>query len=228
MKILKRLIRYFIFSSGFLLLVMIALAFTDLPYLAYHQLGTHCKRLKTDPEVIVVFGGSGMPSPDGLMRAYYAAEAANTFPQSSIIIAHPFDNDSMNTYQLDLMKNELMIRGIDGLRISYEPNGFDTHSQAKNISVLLKEQMHLPTLVITSPEHMYRSIRSLQKAGLQLVGGLPSFEKPISEQKLRSKKHPERTADLPWRYNVWSYLKYELLVLREYCAITYYKLRGWI
>lgn len=214
--------------SGIIALVMFVLAFTDVPYLAYHQLGTHCRPLKVKPNVIVIFGGSGMPSADGLMRTYYASEAALKFPKSEIIIAHPFDNDSSNTFQLDLMKKELVIRGVDSTRVSYEPRGFDTHSQAENISLLLKGRTEAPVLVITSPEHMFRSIRSLQKAGLQLVGGLPSFEKPISERKLKSTKYPKRSGDLPWRYNVWSYLKYEIVVLREYCAISYYKLRGWI
>lgn len=213
---------------GTVALIMLVLAFTDIPYLAYHQLGTHCKPLRTNPEVIVVLGGSGMPSADGLMRTYFAAKAARKFPESEIIIAHPFDNDSSNTFQLDLMKKELVIRGVDSTRISYEPRGFDTHSQAENISILLKGRTEVPVLVITSPEHMFRSIRSLQKAGLQLVGGLPSFEKPISERKLKSKKHPEQSGNLPWRYNLWSYLKYEIVVIREYCAISYYKLRGWI
>ncbi len=214
--------------SGVTALIMLMLAFTDVPYHAYHRLGTSCQPLRANPEVIVLLGGSGMPSADGLMRSYFAAQAALKFPESEIIIAHPFDNDSSNTLQLDLMKKELVMRGVDSLRVRYEPYGFDTHSQAENISVLLDGRTEVPVLVITSPEHMYRSIRSLEKAGLQMVGGLPSFEKPINQRKLKSKKHPERSGDLPWRYNVWSYLRYELLVLREYCAIAYYKLRGWI
>ena len=214
--------------SGVTALIMLMLAFTDVPYLAYHRLGTSCQPLRANPEVIVLLGGSGMPSADGLMRSYFAAQAALKFPKSEIIIAHPFDNDSSNTLQLDLMKKELVMRGVDSLRVRYEPYGFDTHTQAENISVLLDGRTEVPVLVITSPEHMYRSIRSLEKVGLQMVGGLPSFEKPISEKKLKGRKHSERTADLPFRYNVWSYLRYELLVLREYCAIGYYKLRGWI
>ena len=228
MRLLKSTLKWLLLITGSVALIMIALAFTDVPYLAYHQLGTHCKPLRTNPEVIVVFGGSGMPSADGLMRTYFAAQVAIKFPKSEIIIAHPFDNDSSNTFQLDLMKKEFVIRGVDSTRISYEPRGFDTHSQAENIWRLMKGRTDAPILVITSPEHMFRSIRSLQKAGLQLVGGLPSFEKPISERKLKNKKHYKISNDLPWRYNLWSYLKYEIVVLREYCAISYYKLRGWI
>lgn len=224
----KRVLKYFIFSSGSFLILMGALAFTDLPYLAYHKLGTSCEPLKEDPALIVVFGGSGMPSPDGLMRTYYAAEAANQFPEASVIIALPFGEDSTDTHQLDLMAKELTIRGIDRARISYEPYGHNTHAQAVRIATNLIGNTTLTTLVITSPEHMYRAINALQKAGLKNVGGLPSFEKPIAERKLRDRSDPDKSAPLAWRYNVWSYLKYELLVMREYCAIVYYKLNGWI
>ncbi|MFT6026851.1 MAG: uncharacterized SAM-binding protein YcdF (DUF218 family) [Bacteroidia bacterium] len=228
MKNLKHFCKYLVLISGVFLLVMIALAFTDLPYLAYHKLGTSCESLKQKPTTIVVFGGSGMPSPDGLIRTFYAAEAANKYNNASVIIALPFGEDSLDTYQLDLMANELTIRGIDSARISYEPYGHNTHSQSVHIAEMLNGITDSPTLVITSPEHMYRAINALQTAGLENVGGLPSFEKPINARKLKDRKNPDESAPLSWRYNVWSYLKYELLVTREYCAITYYKLKGWI
>ena len=228
MKVLKTAARFLLLFCGISVIILMALAFTDVPYFAYHQLGTHCKGLKGNPEVIVVLGGSGMPSADGLIRTYYASEAANKFPLAEVIIAHPYDNDSLSTYQIDLMAHELIIRGVDSLRISYEPNGTSTHSQATYISEILEGKNKAPLLVITSPEHMYRSIRSLQKAGLKNVGGLPSFEEPISEEKLKGNKKNGQKVTLAWRYNFWSYLRYEILVLREYCAIAYYKLNGWI
>ena len=30
------------------------------------------------------------------------------------------------------------------------------------------------------------------------------------------------------RYNMWSYMQYEIIVLREYTAIAYYWVKGWI
>jgi len=228
MKVLKKVARFLLLFCGVSAIVLMALVLTDVPYFAYHQLGTHCERLKRNPEVIVVLGGSGMPSADGLIRTYFAAKAAIKFAQADVIIAHPYDNDSLSTRQLDLMAHELIIRGVDSLRISYEPNGTSTHSQSAHIFEMLQVQNESPVLVITSPEHMYRSIRSLQKAGLQNVGGLPSFEQPISEKTLKGKKKNGEKVALAWRYNFWSYLRYEILVLREYCAIAYYKLNGWI
>ena len=170
MKVLKTAARFLLLFCGISVIILMALAFTDVPYFAYHQLGTHCKGLKGNPEVIVVLGGSGMPSADGLIRTYYAAEAAIKFPQAEVIIAHPYDNDSLSTYQLDLMAHELIIRGVDSLRIQYEPNGINTRTQASYISEILEGKNEASVLLITGPEHMYRSIRSLQKVGVKNVG----------------------------------------------------------
>jgi len=209
---------------SFLLLI---LSFTDIPYYAYHNLGMGQSALSENPDVIVILGGSGMPSPDGLIRTYYASEAAKEHKNARIIIALPY-NESDSLYQLNLMAHELIIRGIDSLRINYEPSGFNTRSQAVNIASMFKNNKEqLALLIITTPEHMFRSIKSFRKAGFTKVGGLPAFEKPSDEEKLISKEEKERV-NLSIRYNMWSYLNYELLVLREYSAIVYYKLKGWI
>jgi uncharacterized SAM-binding protein YcdF (DUF218 family) len=92
----------------------------------------------------------------------------------------------------------------------------------------------LDTLVIrivTSPEHMLRSVKVFRKNGFRYVGGQPTFEKDIREEMLRKKSQTGDIRQAPavsLRYNMWNYLKYEITVLREYCAIAYYKLRGWI
>ncbi len=216
--------------TGSIALLLFFLSLTDLPFNAYHWLGTSNSRLEGSPDVIVVLGGSGMPSPDGFIRSYYASEAALKFPNAELIIALPLGvNDS--TRQLDLMAHELIIRGIDSTRISYEQLGFNTHSQAENIAKLhglMKENKKLA--LITSPEHMYRSVRSFLKVGYKNVGGVPAFEKPIDEEKVKDKQisKDKRVKNLNLRYNIWSYMHYELLVLKEITAITYYKLKGWI
>lgn len=63
------------------------------------------------------------------------------------------------------------------------------------------------------------------------MNGLPAFESAFEEQLLiqsRGKKKPSKSLNenLDLRYNMWSYLQYEVKVLREYTAIIYYKLRG--
>jgi uncharacterized SAM-binding protein YcdF (DUF218 family) len=227
---LLRVLKWYFGIIGVFAFMLFILSFTDLPYNAYHRLGTSNSGLDRDPDVIVLLGGSGMPTPDGLMRTWYAAEAARKYPDARIIIAHPVSRqDSLK--QLELMADELIVKGIDSLRITFEPLGFNTHSQALNIAEMLagaKDTICL--LLVTSPEHMYRAVRSFRKAGFRDVGGVAAFEKPVDEGQVsdKSKSGDVRVKSISLRYNMWSYLVYELLVMKEYTAIAYYKLKGWI
>lgn len=222
--------KWFFISLGGVFLASLILSFTDIPFNAYYKLGATDLKLDNNPDAIIILGGSGMPSPDGLIRCYYGAEAALNFKKAKILIALPYnENDSL--LQLNLMKKELIIRGIDSTRILFEPLGFNTHSQAENIEKMFPKQKDSMTiLIVTSPEHMYRSVQTFKKVGFKNIVGNAAFEKPIDETKVEDhqKTHDARIKSLNVRYNMWSYLNYELLVAREYCAIAYYKLKGWI
>jgi uncharacterized SAM-binding protein YcdF (DUF218 family) len=222
--------KWFLGITGIFALLFFILSFTNLPYYAYHWLGTSNSSLTKKPDLIVLLGGAGMPSPDGLIRCYYTAEAANEFKDARIIIALPYgDEDSLQ--QLKLMAHELILKGIDSSRIQFEAMGFNTHSQAENIAnTFPTEKSKISVLLVTSPEHMYRSVRTFIKAGFENVGGSATFEKPVDEEKVKDKENTKdtRVKSLSLRYNMWSYMNYELVVMREYCAICYYKLKGWI
>ena len=176
-----------------------------------------------------------MPSADGLIRCYYAAEMADHYPVAEIIIALPGDTAMHEESPELMMAHELIIRGIDSTRISYENEGHNTRSQALNIKEMLanKNPDSISIRIITSPDHMFRSVASLRKVGFKDVGGRPYFDEALDE-KLLMKKDLDRkqmraeTRNLAFRYNMWNYMKYEITVLREWCAIAYYKLRGWI
>jgi uncharacterized SAM-binding protein YcdF (DUF218 family) len=179
-----------------------------------------------------VLGGAGMPSPDGLIRIWYACNAAREYKNAQLIIALPYnENDRDSLHQLNLMAQELIVKGIDSSRIQFEPLGYNTRSQALNIAARYTgAKNNLTLLLVTSPEHMYRSVKTFQKAGFENVAGLPTFEVPVDEEKAKDKENSKdvRVKNLALRYNMWSYLNYELLVLREYAAISYYKVKGWI
>jgi uncharacterized SAM-binding protein YcdF (DUF218 family) len=182
------------------------------------------------PDLIIILGASGMPSPDGLMRTYYGAEKALKFKNAEIIIALPYaDKDSLK--QLNLMARELILKGVDSARISYEPLGFNTYSQAKNIATLFaKNKQQLSLLIVSSPTHMYRAVRTFRRAGFKAVGPAPAFETLLNEEKFKDKEKTsdKRIKSLTLRYDVWNYLTLEIFVLREYFAIFYYHLKGWI
>lgn len=211
-----------VFSVAFIIL-----SFTSLPYWAYYGLAATDDQLELAPSTIVIMGGDGMPSPSGLMRLYNGIEKAVEHPYSKIIIALPY-NEFDSTFQLSLMAHELVQKGVDTNRIVFAPNGFNTRSQALEIRELADTTA--PLLIVSSPEHMYRSIHSFRKVGFQIVGGSPSFEKPSDEERLKDKTDKEDTKvrNLALRYNMWSYMQYEIIVLREYTAIAYYWVKGWI
>lgn len=218
-------------TLGTITALAVLLTFTDLPYHAYHKLGSSDIELTKKPDIIVMLGGSGMPSPDGLIRTFYTAEAAEKYPDTRIIIASPFNKARDSIFQLRLMKRELVVKGIDSTRISYEPYGFSTRSQALNVlSMFQSSSDTIGILLITSPEHVYRSVQTFRKAGFAYVGGVPADEKPLDADKVKDKDQSGdmRVKSLAFRYNIWSYLHYELYVVKEYCAIAYYWLKGWI
>lgn len=227
-KKLLSLLKWFFGSCGILGLLFFTLSFTDLPYYAYHYLGTCNAIVYRPPQAIVLLGGGGMPSPDGFIRCFYTAQAAKKFTKAKIIIALPGDaSDSLR--QLNLMKDELVMRGIDPARISFEPKGFNTHSQASNISSMIPDHKNM-IMLITAPEHMYRAINTFKGVGFVHVCGSSTFEKPPQEEMVEDSEGNDGTSvnDLNLRYNTWSYMQYELLVLKEYCAISYYWMKGWI
>ena len=228
-----RLLRNLFMLIGIFFSVCIILAFTAQPYWAYHWLGTSKSKIQWEPEAIVLLGGGGMPSQSTLIRSWYAAEAAKSFPDADIVIAIPGDvTDGLSTPML--LGEELLIRGIDASKIKFENVGTNTRSQALECQGLIK--MQAPILLITSPEHMRRAILSFEKVGFEKVNGLPAFENAIEadlefdDDELGGKKTlvPNVGKSISMRYQIWNHLKYEIIVSRELVALSYYKLRGWI
>lgn len=210
--------------------VMIVLAFTRIPYDMHIWLGTKDCKYKFTPEYIVFLGGSGMPSGDNLMRLYYAAVVAKKYPLATVVIVHPKDEGVIAQ-----MKTELLLHGIDSARIVIENEGTSTREQALKIKEHFISIETKKITVITSPEYMLRSVRAFRKAGFQFVGGDAAFENAMlvdltyNHKKVGGKAYaPDVSSNIDLRYNFWNYLKLEITCIREYIALGYYKLNGWI
>jgi uncharacterized SAM-binding protein YcdF (DUF218 family) len=221
-----------IYISGWIFIVMLVLSFTDYPYLAYHWLGTSKLEKVEKPDYIILMGAGGMPGPQGLLRCYYAAMAADNNPESEIIVAFPADSASFEESDHKAMIDELLRRGIVSDRISSEKKGTNTYAQAVNIKHITGNA-YAKLLIVTSPEHMYRSILTFRKIGFKTVTGIATFENSFDENLLLEEAKEGKTVSKPesnlnLRYNMWSYLQYEILVMREFAALTYYKLMGYI
>jgi uncharacterized SAM-binding protein YcdF (DUF218 family) len=252
MTLLLRILKITLISIGTITVVMIILAFTSAPFWIWYKYSTKHAGINRVPGYIVVLGGGGMPSESGLIRCWYAAKTANHFPGSKIIISLPGDTaDKLSS--INLMKEEMMLRGDHRSRIILEPNGTNTRAQALEVRKLvdgLKESTKYEErstnfnhqllssrtiLIVTSPEHLTRAVLTFKKAGFTRVDGIPAFEAAIesditfNDAVLGGRKWiPGVGENLAFRYRFWTQLRYEELMIREYLALFYYKLKGWI
>jgi len=128
---------------------------------------------------------------------------------------------------------EINTKGVDESRFIYETIGTNTYYQAKEIYKMLWEENNKKLLIVTSPEHMYRCILTFKKCGFKNVAGFSSFENSFDENLLltkdeRSKKVQDINRNINLRYNMWNYLKYEIIISRELVALSWYKIKGYI
>jgi uncharacterized SAM-binding protein YcdF (DUF218 family) len=237
--------------AGSIFLLLVGLGFTSVPFWTWYRMAAKKAGIHRPPDYIVLLGGGGMPSESALMRTWYAARIANYFPRSKVIVALPGDSiDSLSS--ISLMKAELVMRGISPERIMFEDSGTNTRAQAQNIfdRILNIEQrisnnerirhlslvtFHSSLLLVTSPEHLYRASLTFIKAGFSKVDGVPAFDRAVesdisfSARKLGGRMFiPDVGTNITLRYQFWTQMNYELLVLREWTALGYYKLKGWI
>lgn len=133
------------------------------------------------------------------------------------------------------MREELRIREVNA-EILFEPKGNNTRSQVLNIAKILNQDFTKNILIVSSPEHMYRTIKAFKKIGFQNIGGIPAFEIDISSSLLLFESDkiggkiivPDIGDSNQLRYQFWNHLKYEITLAREYTAIIYYKAQSWI
>jgi uncharacterized SAM-binding protein YcdF (DUF218 family) len=228
-------IRLVAVGFGITFILLIILAFTSLPFWTIYWMGTAQGEVKQEPDYIVLLGGAGMPGAQNLMRAYYTSVFAQQYDSARIIIALPCDSNFINS-PLELLKKELVLRGIKEPRIALDSIGTNTRAQALYIASMPGIQKDTARIcVITCPDHMYRAIRVFRRAGFKNVDGISAFEGYINsdltfqDSTLGGRKYiPDVGGNISFRYQVWTHLKYEITILREFCAIAYYKLKGWI
>lgn len=232
-----RIIIIILSLAGGVLLLSFFLAFTTRPYYTHHWLGTGIENTCSEPEAIVLFGAGGMPSGDNMVRIYYAAKAWRQFPNCPVYICLPGDPKEEKG-SLQMIAGELMLRGVDTGMIKYIPEGKNTRGQVIKLAETNNGQLNLACLlVITSPGHMRRSVLALENVGFQSIIPFPAFEIPLEgelrfdDRELGGERRfvaPSTGQTLSLRYELWTQLNYQLICAREFVALGYYWLRGWI
>ena len=228
MKHLGRIIKITFFVLGILFFVMLALAFTSAPFYAYYRLGQNPNENRTpmQPQHVVMFGGAGMPSEDNLIRLYHTAALAQHF-DIPVILVHP--EDSLCQAEMTRLLRQ---DGVDS--ILYMKEGTNTRSQALGLMAAYPELAEVPFLAVTSPEHLRRTVKCLNKVGFTNVIGKAAypatvdFDLSLKKQKLGGNKAIPSVESVKMRYTFFNYLKLEITCVREYLALGYYRIKGWI
>ncbi|HBA84716.1 MAG TPA: hypothetical protein DCZ95_11535 [Verrucomicrobia bacterium] len=235
MRRLTRLLLGCLALTGVGFILLLSLAFTPWPWRAYKALADAPSDFIGPPDYIVILGGGGIPSKSGLLRAYFGAEAARQSPDALVVIALPYEG-ALEHSSAGKVRDELVLRGIDPDRIMYESKGRNTREQAQETAGLIDDRPdEARLLIVTSPDHMKRAVLSFRKAGFKQLSGKLAFSEAI-ETDLRYRAEALGGQPLPLdvgqsmtiRYSFWNNLSYEIDVAREWAALAYYKLMGWI
>lgn len=224
-----RVVRRALLVVGTVAAIMVALACTRVPFDAHRWLGTAAGECRGGVEAIVVLGGSGMPSGPELLRLHRGAQLAVRHASVPVFVIHPDTADAMRQ-----MVHELVLRGVARERITTLSQGENTREQA----LVFARTAALPrsgVALVTAPENMYRSVRAFRRAGVSGACGVPAWEHAMHHD--FNYEHaaiggkawtPDVSEKTGLRYTFWNYLKLEVTCLREYAAIVYYKVNGWM
>ncbi len=228
------ILKVLLITFGGIFIGLCILALTTLPFWAYYSLGTGNSKITRPPSTIVLLSGSGMPSADGLLRSYFTSKLAVANPAAKVFIVIP-GNLSDSSSDPVRFASELVLRGVNKQVIAFENEGRNTREQALKMAQKIPSQLNKPVTLITSPDHMRRAILAFRKCGFTDVSGLPTFDNSLladltfADSTLKGNKlAPPIGKNLQVRYQFWNHLRYEVIVIREYFALGYYKLRGWI
>jgi len=241
LRILLRVLRGALMLIGGLVLLYIALLFTPLPWHLYKGLWAVPNPSDLPPTHILVMGGSGIPGESGLMRTFYAAEAARQNPNAAVWIAMPLDAADSPASRAYL--DEIQLRGIPTHRVRILEGGRNTREQALRLAARLAEDSDAAcVMIVTSPEHTRRTAAAIRNTCDISLTAFPAF--PISlEDSLPWRAEelnipdtatatqtviPDFGASMYLRYNLWANLRYMNESFREYAALLYYRLQGWI
>lgn len=227
----KTIIRVFA-AFGVLFTLFLILAVTPAPFYMHYNLGNdpnqdHDTTYIFVPQHVIMMGGAGMPSAGNLMRLYHTSKIA-TFFDCPVTIIHPYD--SLCHAKMDeFLVNQGVIR-----EIFHDTIGTNTRSQVLGLAENHPEMLSMKILVVTSPEHLKRTIKCFNKVGFQEVRGVAAregtvdFNLSLENLSLKGNKIIPNIGNTKMRYTFWNYLKLEIDTYREYFALLYYKMKGWI
>ncbi len=237
-QVLRRTLHAGLLFLGFFVALATALQFTAVSQRVRAFLSEVPEPFSGPPTHILVMSGSRIGE-TGLARAFYAARVAARNPQAEILIA-PSD-DAPGPFAVGNVAEELRLRGVDARRIHALGPGCNTREQALHLAdyVSRTPNASLRILIVTSPEHSRRTAACIRKVCSAQVAAFPHRRGRMNAARLAIRDGPgsldAQDLALPdpgpfvhFRYVFWDNLNCSLNVVRELCAISYYRLRNWI
>ena len=231
-RILSKTFKVLFLTLGVVFFIMMVLALTPAPFYMHYALGNDLEKSADapafTPDHVVMFGGAAMPSESNLIRLFYTAQFATHF-EIPVVIAHPKDSICQAE-----MRRLLRQEGVADSAIYFMTQGTNTRSQVLELKKDLPSLINAHLLIVTSPENMRRTLKCLRKEGFQHLKGIAAreatvnFDLSIRKQDLKGNKAIPSVESAKMRYNFWNYLKLEIICFREYAALAYYKVKGWI
>ena len=227
---IKKFFKRFFVVLGVIFTLFLILALTPAPFYMHHNLGHDPNQDTTyifEPQHVIMMGGAGMPSAGNLMRLYCTAGLSTTY-ECPVTIALPYDS----TCHAEMDKY-LVNQGVTK-EIIHDTIGTNTRSQVLGLAENYPELLTARIIVVTSPEHLRRTVKCFNKAGFQQVRGMAAYEGTVDfnlslkKQRLKGREEIPNIESTNMRYTFWNYLKLEIDTFREYFALFYYKIKGWI
>ena len=166
----------------------------------------------------VTVGGqtAGMPTTSSLLRALDAARVFKAIGGRLLVVSggnvHP-DRQSMP--ESLLLHRFVVEAGVPSDRILDESSSETTVDQARCVDALLRPRGIRRVVLVTSPDHMKRSLAVFRAVGMDPIGSIA----PV-----RSELRPAQSLFLP---NGES-LSLSDDAVYEYSAYAYYWMRGWV
>jgi uncharacterized SAM-binding protein YcdF (DUF218 family) len=218
-RLVVRGVRGALLAGGVAFFLQVGSAWSNLPFRMDRWLSHAGPEPSGPPRYVIVLGGGGIPSESGLIRTYYAARCGASTSGAVFVVSLPTDTDPENS-SVGRMRDELVMRGIPPASILMECQALNTHQQAANIRKLLGEAAgHEAVLIVTSPTHVRRALLCFRKEGFMRVSGLPAFN---------TEADADAGEGVKIRYAFWSAMETQTRCLREFVALAYYRIRGWL
>ncbi len=191
-------------------IIVLSFIFTPITNYLYAILEVEAKTKKADAIILLSSANytENIFERNTYQRMIHASHLYNQGYAEKIIICGGVLKKGMPSIA-EIMKSFLVEIGISKTDIITENNSQNTYENIKNAMTILKKQNVTNSLLVTSSYHMYRSLAICKKLGVNVYPApVPCYEKSVFHTTLRT--------------------RFVLEILREYCAIIYFKIRGWI